>query len=368
MATLAIASCSGGRGGQTPSYVPPAASPGVALAPRVRVAEFAIAGWTAGAVAVDGRGTPWFVVGGPASEIGRFQSGAFSYVKAPHVDSRSGQFFDTLAAGPAAVFAFDRTNQPPTDPYTQSLVGITERGQVLQSPYEAYDPSGAQGFVDAQYDASSGLIWSAFDTNGGAYVIANRFRGAAQPVATIPLPDGNAPYPYAQVAAVALFPNSDYLAAAGEWDRNGTFRQRIYRISKSRAQVTYAYRLPLRSSVQAMAGAADGSLWFTDRGLNAVDRLSQRGALTVYPIPTPNAGPDGIALDCQGRPWFTESWAGKIGRVDAGGKVVEYSLPTQDAAPAGIALAPSTCSTAPSLWFAETHALAMVSYAPRALR
>lgn len=46
-----------------------------------------------------------------------------------------------------------------------------------------------------------------------------------------------------------------------------------------------------------------------------------RGAITVFTIPTSSSAPDGIALGPDGAMWFTESAGNKIGRITMSGAI-----------------------------------------------
>ena len=61
----------------------------------------------------------------------------------------------------------------------------------------------------------------------------------------------------------------------------------------------------------------DGALWFTARVTNTIVRMTVGGALTEYPVPTPEANVNGITLGPDGALWFTESSADSVGRIRA---------------------------------------------------
>src|SRR5687768_10813441 len=46
----------------------------------------------------------------------------------------------------------------------------------------------------------------------------------------------------------------------------------------------------------AITVGADGHLWFAQKKANRIGRISLRGEIADFPVPTPNAGPDGIIL------------------------------------------------------------------------
>ena len=106
-----------------------------------------------------------------------------------------------------------------------------------------------------------------------------------------------------------------------------------------------------------ISGGPDDSLWFTDRGHNAVGRIDTKGKVTEYPVPTPNSGVLGIALAADGKLWFTETNADKVGRIDANGHIVEFTLPTKNAQPMAIvANQPGGLCDPNVVWVAESNA------------
>lgn len=152
------------------------------------------------------------------------------------------------------------------------------------------------------------------------------------------------------------------------------------------------FRLPAANSRPVgITVAEDGSIWFTDSGIDAVGRLTEDGALTMLALPSPS-GPAGIVSDGRGsiwfaqndrnaigrygaapphaleefflpeaasQPfaiavgaggdvWFTEIGGNRIGRIDANRTITEYPIPTQLAVPAGIAVASDG-----GVWFTE---------------
>jgi len=125
------------------------------------------------------------------------------------------------------------------------------------------------------------------------------------------------------------------------------------------------YPLPLGSTPNVVTVGPDGALWFTDRGLNAIGRMTMGGRVTMYPLPTRDAVPDYITAGPDGALWFTELKAGKIGRIDMRGRIAErpallargWATPVEpygvhSAHPTGIVAGPDG-----NLWFAEQEGL-----------
>ena len=83
-----------------------------------------------------------------------------------------------------------------------------------------------------------------------------------------------------------------------------------------------------------------GSEWFADGAANIIDRVSQQGAVTAYPAPTPGAGPGWVTVDDSGNVWFAERFGGKIGEIAPDGTITEFPLPGPFPLPQGIVAAP----------------------------
>jgi virginiamycin B lyase len=75
-----------------------------------------------------------------------------------------------------------------------------------------------------------------------------------------------------------------------------------------------------------IAGGIGADLWYGDTTLNEIVRLTPRGLLAGYPIPTSGAKPEGITEGRNKQMWFTEWGQPKIGSVSARGIVHEFKL------------------------------------------
>lgn len=99
----------------------------------------------------------------------------------------------------------------------------------------------------------------------------------------------------------------------------------------------------------------DGNLW-TNAGTNGIARVNLAGFVTLFAVPTPNAGVNVITAGNDGAIWFTEFTAAKIGRITMDGTLSEYPL-TPGSAPAGIASLPGEFQNGHGrIWFAEQFA------------
>jgi virginiamycin B lyase len=85
-----------------------------------------------------------------------------------------------------------------------------------------------------------------------------------------------------------------------------------------RASITNAGQYPATPSAYDLPGITrgpDNNLWFLEQYSNngpQVARISTRGVVPAFPLPTPNALPRGIAAGPDGNIWFTENYANNV--------------------------------------------------------
>jgi virginiamycin B lyase len=103
---------------------------------------------------------------------------------------------------------------------------------------------------------------------------------------------------------------------------------------------------------RGIATGPDGNVWFAELHGNKIGRITPKGEITEFPVPTPDSGPYAPAFDKAGKVWFCESTANKVARLDpATGKVDEFPLPTAKCLPRDMTTGPDG-----SLWFSENQA------------
>jgi virginiamycin B lyase len=90
-----------------------------------------------------------------------------------------------------------------------------------------------------------------------------------------------------------------------------------------------------------------GTLWVSLNRANALARISHDARVTTHPLPTPGAGPVGLAAG-QDAVWFTDITAGRIGRIDDTRRVRELPLRDSACRPHAIVAAPDG-----GFWFTE---------------
>jgi virginiamycin B lyase len=108
---------------------------------------------------------------------------------------------------------------------------------------------------------------------------------------------------------------------------------------------------PPTSQFQAssMVEGPDGNVWFTDQNSNSIGRETPAGAVTEFPIPTDNAGPDQIVVGPDGNLWFLETDLSQIAKITTSGKVSEFAMPSGDSTPSALAVGPGG-----DVWFVDS--------------
>jgi len=90
----------------------------------------------------------------------------------------------------------------------------------------------------------------------------------------------------------------------------------------------------------AITVAADGQVWFSARfDPPAIGRLNPAdNSVTVFPLPSPNVGPAGIAASQDGTIWFTQENIGNIASITNSGVIIQGKI-VRGSGPAGITVA-----------------------------
>jgi len=124
-------------------------------------------------------------------------------------------------------------------------------------------------------------------------------------------------------------------------------------------------RMPGVASLDAtlpgdIARGPGGNMWFTVVKRNTVGRITPRGHVTLFSIPTPRGEPLAIAAGPDGNVWFSERAGNRIGRITPAGRTTEFALPRAGSKPLGIAAGPDG-----NLWFVEEGARRVGRITPR---
>jgi virginiamycin B lyase len=88
-----------------------------------------------------------------------------------------------------------------------------------------------------------------------------------------------------------------------------------------------------------LAGAPDGSVWFTDNAAHAVSRVAVSGEVTRIPLDTPSVRLGRLAVGADGAVWFAESTGYSISEI-RDGKLIRHFYDSPRGGPYGIAVAP----------------------------
>jgi virginiamycin B lyase len=115
------------------------------------------------------------------------------------------------------------------------------------------------------------------------------------------------------------------------------------------------------STPSGITRAADGNLWFTEFGNNAVARITPGGTVTEFPLLTAASGPRGITSGPNGQLYITEFNTGKIASINplAGLDVAITASRLESAvvpSGAGAGLDGITAGPDGNLWFTEASA------------
>jgi virginiamycin B lyase len=99
---------------------------------------------------------------------------------------------------------------------------------------------------------------------------------------------------------------------------------------------------------QGIVFAPDGNVYVSEQGSNAIARLNPvTGEVTDFPVPTPDSNTQSGALGSDGAVWFVERNVSKVGRMTLDGHFTEYQL-ADGASPNRIVAGPDG-----ALWFTE---------------
>jgi formylglycine-generating enzyme required for sulfatase activity/streptogramin lyase len=103
---------------------------------------------------------------------------------------------------------------------------------------------------------------------------------------------------------------------------------------------------------QGIAAGPDGGIWFTERNANKIGRIEVAPPHTIseYALPTPASGPYAITAGADGKMWFSEHPGDRIGWIDARspGKISELPIPTSNSWTRAITTGPDR-----NVWFIE---------------
>ncbi len=105
------------------------------------------------------------------------------------------------------------------------------------------------------------------------------------------------------------------------------------------------------SGARLIAVGPDGNLWFTEQDANKIGQITTSGVVTEFDVPTAASGPGGIVAGPDGNLWFTEIAANQIGKITTGGAITEFPITTASSGVRDITAGPDG-----KLWFCERDA------------
>ncbi|MGH2946015.1 MAG: virginiamycin B lyase family protein [Solirubrobacteraceae bacterium] len=101
----------------------------------------------------------------------------------------------------------------------------------------------------------------------------------------------------------------------------------------------------------------DGNIWFTESAANRVGRMSPSGVLLAeYELPGANSQPWEPAVGPDGAIWFTEVLANRIGRITMDGALSEFPIPTANSGPNVIVAGPDPTPAHDCAYQRDAHA------------
>src|SRR5258708_1375059 len=118
----------------------------------------------------------------------------------------------------------------------------------------------------------------------------------------------------------------------GPWPKGGTADSvviRAHAISSANSQPYICIK------------GVDDHLWFCESGAAKIGRLNVTDfSFAEFAIPEAGAMPIGITPGADGNMWFCAKKANKIGRITVGGDITLFPVPTPDAGPDGTLVGP----------------------------
>jgi len=91
------------------------------------------------------------------------------------------------------------------------------------------------------------------------------------------------------------------------------------------------YPIPSGGSAYQIITGPDGNMWFTIPSRASIGRITPKGVITEFPLPSPFSSPQEITTGPDGNLWFTEKASigdYRIGRITPGGAITEFPLPS----------------------------------------
>ena len=139
---------------------------------------------------------------------------------------------------------------------------------------------------------------------------------------------------------------------------------RVARITPAGAVREFALPTP-DSGPRALAAGPDGNVWFSEFKANKVGRITPEGEVTEFPMPRPNSGPGDITAGPDGNLWLVELGGvmdgiavdgNRVARVTTRGEITEFPIPSAGGTPINIAAGPDG-----NVWYTKGAAIGRVT-------
>ena len=119
------------------------------------------------------------------------------------------------------------------------------------------------------------------------------------------------------------------------------------------------------SGPRALAAGPDGNIWFSEFHASKIGRITMAGVVTEFPLPRANSGPGDITAGADGNMWFIELNGtidgrvvngNNVGRITMRGEITEFDIPSPTGSPTNVAVGPDR-----NVWYTKGAALGRVT-------
>ncbi len=119
------------------------------------------------------------------------------------------------------------------------------------------------------------------------------------------------------------------------------------------------------SGPRALAAGPDGNIWFSEFHASKIGRITMDGVVTEFALPRPDSGPGDITAGADGNLWFVELngtidgrfvTGNRVGRITPRGEITEFAIPSPTGSPTNVAVGPDR-----NVWYTKGAALGRVT-------
>ena len=139
---------------------------------------------------------------------------------------------------------------------------------------------------------------------------------------------------------------------------------KIGRITPAGVITEFAIPTPF-SGPRALAAGPDGNIWFSEFHASKIGRITMDGVVTEFTLPRPDSGPGDITAGADGNIWFVELngtidgrfvTGNRVGRITMRGEITEFAIPSPTGSPTNVAVGPDR-----NVWYTKGAALGRVT-------